>query len=88
MAIAGSAFWSIILLAVVCTAFAYLLFFRILARAGALNISLVTFLVPLSAIALGIAVLGEELAFRHFAGLALILAGLIVIDGRLLQRKA
>ena len=79
--------WSIILLAVVCTAFAYLLFFRILARAGALNISLVTFLVPLSAILLGIVVLGETLEWRHLIGLAIILAGLIVIDGRLLQRK-
>ncbi len=82
------AVWSIILLAVICTAFAYLLFFRILARAGALNISLVTFLVPLSAIILGILVLGEELALRHFAGLTLILCGLIVIDGRLFKRNA
>jgi len=83
-----AAIWSIILLAVVCTALAYLLFFRILARAGALNISLVTFLVPLSAIVLGVIVLGETLEWRHLIGLAIILAGLIVIDGRLLQYNA
>jgi len=41
-------------LAVLCTSFAYILYFRILERAGATNISLVTFLVPISAIILGI----------------------------------
>ncbi|MDD9909148.1 MAG: DMT family transporter [Ahrensia sp.] len=84
----AQAIWSVVLLAIVCTALAYLLFFRILSRAGALNISLVTFLVPLSAIALGIVVLGETLHLRHLMGLAIILAGLVAIDGRLLKRKA
>lgn len=83
-----SAIWSIILLAMLCTAFAYILFFRILASSGAVNISLVTFLVPPSAIILGILVLGETLEARHVAGLAFITAGLIVIDGRLLRRRS
>ena len=82
----AAAIWSVILLAVLCTAFAYILFFRILARAGALNIALVTFLVPLSAVALGIIVLGETLATRHIAGMALIMLALVVIDGRLFRR--
>ena len=68
------------------TALAYLLFFRILQSAGATNISLVTFLIPPSAILLGVAFLGESLLPRHLAGLALIAAGLVAIDGRLLAR--
>ncbi len=69
-------------LAALSTALAYLLYFRILASSGATAISLVTFLIPLSAAALGWAVLGEELEARHLAGLALILAGLALIQGR------
>lgn len=76
-----------IALAVVCSAFAYILFFRILAVAGATNVSLVTFLIPPSAIALGIVFLGEEIALRHAVGLGLIVVGLLAIDGRLLRRR-
>lgn len=72
-------------LALVSTAFAYILFFRLLARAGATNVGLVTFLIPISAILLGIVILGEELAMRHVAGMALIGAGLVLIDGRLVS---
>ncbi len=62
------------------TALAYIIFFRILASAGATAISLVTFLVPLSAAGLGWAVLGERLEVRHLGGMALILTGLAVIE--------
>ena len=78
--------WSVVLLAILCTAIAYLLFFQILASAGAVNVSLVTFLVPPSAIILGIIVLNESLEIHHIIGMAIIMAGLIVIDGRLLKR--
>jgi drug/metabolite transporter (DMT)-like permease len=73
-------------MAVLSTALAYLLFFRLLADAGAVNVALVTFLVPASAIALGMVILGETVLPRHLAGLALILTGLAVIDGRLTRR--
>ncbi|HEX2116539.1 MAG TPA: DMT family transporter [Alphaproteobacteria bacterium] len=83
----GPATWlSVIGLAVLSTALAYGLYFRILARAGATNVLLVTFLVPVSAILLGALVLGERLQARHFAGMALIAAGLAAIDGRLIAR--
>ena len=72
-------------LALVSTAYAYILFFRILTRAGATNVSLVTLLVPCSAIALGSLVLGESLGLREIAGFATIALGLLVIDGRLLR---
>ena len=68
-------------LALVSTAFAYVLYFQILASAGATNLSLVTMLVPLTAILLGILVLGENLHGHHLLGLMLIIAGLMVIDG-------
>ena len=69
-------------LALISTALAYLIFFRILSRAGATNLLLVTFLIPPSAILLGVAFLGESLAARHVVGMALIGLGLATIDGR------
>ena len=70
-------------LALLSTALAYILYFRILAAAGATTLLLVTFLIPVTAVLLGAAILGERLAPRHFAGMALIGAGLAVIDGRI-----
>lgn len=79
--------WGALLgIALLSTALAYLLFFRILSSAGATNLALVTFLIPVSAILLGSLVLGEQLEMKHFAGMAMIAAGLIAIDGRLLRR--
>ncbi len=63
-------------LALLSTALAYVLYFRILAAAGATNLLLVTLLIPVTAILLGAAVLGERLQPRHFAGMALIGLGL------------
>jgi len=74
-------------LASLSSALAYLIFFRILAEAGATAVSLVTFLIPISAAGLGWLVLGERLEARQLAGLGLILAGLAVIDGRLFRRR-
>jgi drug/metabolite transporter (DMT)-like permease len=73
-------------LAVLCTSFAYILYFRILERAGATNISLVTFLVPISAIILGVLVLGEQIYIKEIIGMTLIGVGLAIIDGRLIKR--
>jgi drug/metabolite transporter (DMT)-like permease len=64
------------------TALAYLLYFRVLARAGATNTSLVTFLIPVSAILLGVFALGERLETHQLAGMAAIAIGLLAIDGR------
>jgi len=70
-------------LAILSTAVAYVLFFRILATAGATNLMLVTFLIPVSAILLGALILGEDLQPKHFIGMAMIALGLAAIDGRL-----
>jgi len=77
---------SILGLAILSTAIAYNLFFRILASAGATNVALVTLLVPVSAILFGIVLLGESLGAGQIAGMALIALGLAAIDGRLLRR--
>lgn len=72
--------------ALICTSFAYWLYFRLLASAGATNALLVTFLIPVTAILLGALVLGEKLEPRHYAGMALIALGLAAIDGRPFRR--
>ena len=76
---------SVLGMAIGSTTIAYILFFRILQTSGATNVMLVTFLVPVSAIVLGTLVLGEVLLPKHLVGMALIGAGLAVIDGRLLS---
>jgi drug/metabolite transporter (DMT)-like permease len=77
---------AIFALALLSTAFAYILYFNIIASAGATNASLVTLVVPVSAILLGALFLGERLELFEVAGMALIGLGLVTIDGRLLRR--
>jgi len=73
-------------IALLSTAVGYVMFFRILALAGPANVMLVTFMIPVSALAMGTAFLGETVTARALGGMALIAAGLAVIDGRLLRR--
>jgi drug/metabolite transporter (DMT)-like permease len=80
-----SAWAAITALALLCTAFGYVLYFRLIDRAGATNALLVTLLVPPVAILLGSLFLGEQLASQDFLGLALIALGLAAIDGRLVS---
>ena len=68
--------------AILGTAIAYIIYFRILRTAGATNLMIVTLLVPVSAIWLGVAFLGETLSRGQMLGMALIGAGLLAMDGR------
>jgi drug/metabolite transporter (DMT)-like permease len=77
LAIVGSAALS--------TAVAYIIFFRILRRAGSTNVMLVTLLIPVTAILLGVLVLGETISLREIAGAVVIGSALLVIDGRVFQ---
>jgi drug/metabolite transporter (DMT)-like permease len=77
---------AIIAVATLSTASAYILYFRILASAGATNIALATFLIPVSAIMLGVLCLGETLLVQHIVGMAMIGLGLLAIDGRAWRR--
>ena len=69
-------------LGVLSTLLAYIIYYRVLAKAGSVNLMLVTFLIPISAILLGMLFLGERLAANHFVGMAAIAVGLAAIDGR------
>lgn len=77
---------AVALMAVFSTALAYILYFRLLASAGATNAILVTLLIPVTAILLGASILDERLEWLHFVGMAVIGFGLSVIDGRLWRR--
>ena len=74
-------------LALVSTAFAYILYFGIIGSAGATNASLVTLIVPVSAILLGFVFLGERLELFEIGGMLLIGLGLVTIDGRVFRRR-
>ncbi len=69
-----------------CTALAYILYFRILATAGATNLMLVTIMIPPSAMALGVIFLDEQVTPSTAAGFLLIFAGLLCVDGRVFDR--
>jgi drug/metabolite transporter (DMT)-like permease len=79
---------SVLGLAVLSTALAYLIYFRVLASAGASNVLLVTLLIPVSANALGALVLGERVGVEQVLGMMLIGLGLAVIDGRVVAALA
>ncbi|WP_317852804.1 DMT family transporter [Defluviimonas sp. WL0024] len=76
---------ALVALSVMSTALAYLLYFAILARAGAANLLLVTLLIPPFAIGLGAAFLGERLGAEVWPGALCIALGLAVTDGRPLR---
>ncbi|MGH7002490.1 MAG: DMT family transporter, partial [Alphaproteobacteria bacterium] len=85
LAMPGAEIWvSLVTLALCCTAFGYVIYFRILSGAGGVNASLVTLLVPVSALLLGTLFLDEAFTLRQAAGMAVILGGLVVTDGRML----
>lgn len=83
----GDVLGAILGIACLCTVLAYILYFRILQTSGATNLMLVTFLIPLSAIALGGLFLEERLNVQQMLGMGLILFGLLIMDGRMLRNK-
>lgn len=72
------------------TSFSFLLVYWLLPRVGATNLSLNTFITPISAILLGVLVLHERFELIHILGIIVIFLGLVFIDGRLVKgwRKA
>jgi drug/metabolite transporter (DMT)-like permease len=73
--------------AVICSVFAYLLYFKILETTGAGNLLICTIIVPPSAILLEVLVLDEVIGTRELAGLLIVTVGMVVLDGRLLRRS-
>jgi drug/metabolite transporter (DMT)-like permease len=82
----GPVIWmSLATIALVNTALAYFVYFKMLANVGVTYISLVTLLIPPIALLLGAAFLGESVTLQSLAGMAIIALGLLTIDGRLLS---
>ena len=84
----GMVWASLVATAVLCTAAGYPVYFRLLAIAGATNLLLVTFLLPITSLLLGALLLGEAITPEALLGMALIGLGLASIDGRLVPRPA
>ena len=82
----GRAWLSLLAFALLSTALAYVVFFKIVTRSGPFAVMLVTMLIPVSAIAMGAAFLGEPVATREIAGAIVISLALLLIDGRVLGR--
>lgn len=78
--------WSIVALAIFGTALAYIVFFKILVRAGPSNVMLVTLLIPVTALMLGNVFLGEAIQLKEIIGALIIGTGLLFIDGRIISR--
>ena len=75
---------AVVVLGLVCSALAFLLFFRLIAEVGPGRATVITYINPVVALALGVAVLGESVTAGAIAGLLLILAGSwLATDGRL-----
>jgi drug/metabolite transporter (DMT)-like permease len=79
---------SLLAIALVNTALAYVVYFKMLATVGVTYISLVTFLIPIIALLLGAAFLGESVTAQALAGMAIIALGLVAIDGRLFRLRS
>lgn len=85
--VSAGAWAAVIGLAVLATSYGFILYFSLIRSAGATNASLVTLIVPVSAILLGALFLGERLEPFEFVGMALIALGLLILDGRFIPRR-
>ena len=79
---------AILAFAIPCTCIAYILYFAILKRAGAGNTMLVTIIIPVFALIIDAAILGEVIGLREMTGFAIIALGLLILSGKLTFPKA
>lgn len=84
----SSAWLQVILLGVACTAFAYILYFRLIANIGAAKAITVAYLVPVFGVMWGIVFLQEQLTLPMVSGALLILFGVTLTTGVIKRRKA
>jgi drug/metabolite transporter (DMT)-like permease len=78
---------SVLSMALFSTALAFVLFYRLLNDVGAISASLVAYLIPISAILLGLIFRDEVLALSDIAGMVVIALSLAIIDGRLFRKR-
>ncbi|SEK83318.1 DMT family transporter [Pacificibacter marinus] len=81
----GATWGALAYIAVLATALAYLIMFKVIKSAGSGNTTLVTLLVAPVGVVLGAVLLGETLSANVYAGFGLIAAGLLIIDGRVVR---
>ena len=72
--------------AIICSVFAYFLYFKILESAGAGNLLICTIIIPPSSIFLNAFILDQIITFNECLGLIIIILGLIILDGRLINK--
>jgi drug/metabolite transporter (DMT)-like permease len=83
-----SAIWSVLALAVVCTAIAFVLFFALIAEVGAVRATVITYINPAVAALLGVAILDEHFTAGMAAGFALVLVGSVLATRRSMPPEA
>jgi drug/metabolite transporter (DMT)-like permease len=81
--LSGTVVGSVVALGALGTGLAYLLYYRLIADAGATTASMVTYLIPIVAVVLGVIVLGEPVGWNLFVGAAVVILGVAVAEGRL-----
>jgi drug/metabolite transporter (DMT)-like permease len=74
--------WSVVGLAVVCTALAFVIFFALIAEVGPVRAMVITYINPAVAAVLGILLLNEQLTTGMVIGFALVLTGCLLATGR------
>ncbi|HQV30636.1 MAG TPA: DMT family transporter [Calditrichia bacterium] len=77
----GPAIAAILALAFLGTSLAFIVFYRLMETVQASSLSMVTYLVPLFGVALGVAILGERIDWNAYLGCALILVGIMIVNG-------
>ena len=75
--------WSMVALGVLGTAVAFVVYYRLLETAPASYVSMTTYIIPVFGVILGVLVLGEQLTWHAYAGFALILLGVMIVNGLL-----
>lgn len=83
VALTASVVGSVLALGAIGTGFAYLLYYRLIADAGATSTSMVTYLIPVVAVSFGVLLLDEPLGWNLFAGAAVVILGVALAEGRL-----
>ena len=76
-----TALGAVLFLAVFGTALAFVVYYRLIERTNASYVSMVTYLIPVFGVILGIIVLNEQLTWNAYVGCALILGGVMIVNG-------
>lgn len=76
---------AVLFISLMATSFAYLLYFHVIRTAGATNTLLLVFLIPVTAILMGVVILDESVDARMIAGMLIVFCALVLVDGRVLR---